>query len=115
MKKFHADLYMPAAALRLQFATMLRYTRHAIQAASDDRYGRIDLPKVFDSRNATLIEAVLSNGKVVKTLWRQAYNDLLDLSLVLDPNTGTVITAWLNRKDDQHATLDPSKYATEES
>lgn len=114
MKKFHAELYMPEVALKLQFAALLRYTKHAIKAASDDRYGKIELPKVFDTRNASLIEAVVKDGKVVKSLWRQAYDQLHDLCLVLDPSTATVITAWLNLKTDRHSTLDEAKYDMEE-
>lgn len=112
MKKYHADIHMPKSALDLAFATLLTYTRHALEAARSDRYGRIDLPKVFDSRKAKLIEAVLDGGRIVKTLWRQSYDDLHDLSIVLDPNTGKVITVWLNEADDDHSTLRAEQYAT---
>lgn len=109
--KYHTDIYMPEEAKRLEFATMLRYSQHAKNAAKDDRYGQIDLPKVFDSRKATLIEAVVESGKVVKALYRMDYDTLHDLCLVIATAHDRVLTVWLNRKDDEHHTLDRSQYA----
>lgn len=109
--KYHIDIYMPKTALELSFAALLRYTWHARQASKDDRYGQIDLPAVFDTRNASLIEAKYKGKQLWRTLWRQPYRDGLDLNMVLEPDTGKVITVWLNRSDDQHSTLREEEYA----
>lgn len=109
--KYHTDIYMPEEAKRLEFAMLLRYSQHAREAASDDRYGKIDLPKVFDSRKATLIEAVIESGRVVKALYRMDYDNLHDLCMVIAMRGDQVLTVWLNRKDDEHRTLDRSQYA----
>lgn len=112
MKKYHIEIHMPKTALELQFAALVRYTRHALNAAQGDRYGKIDLPKVFDSRKASLIEAKYQGEKIWRTLWRQPYNEELDLNIVIEPDTAKVITVWLNRHDDQHASLREEEYAT---
>lgn len=112
MRKYHASIYMPKSALDLAFAALLRYSRHALEAAKDDRYGQIDLPKVFDSRQAELIEAKYQDDRLWRTLWRQPYSDTYDLNLVIEPDTSRVITVWLNSKDDTHDTLDEGQYAT---
>ena len=108
---YHADIHLPEQARTLQFAALLRYTSHALQAAREDRYGPITLPQVFDSRCATLIEAGVEADRVVKAVYRQQYDDMHDLCLVLNLRMNRVITVWLNRRDDHHHTLDRSKYA----
>ena len=112
MRKYHADIYLPPEARDLEFATMLTYTRHARKAARDDRYGRINLPTVFDSRKARLIEAVTEAGKVVKGLFRLPHDERHDLCIVVLVETGKVLTVWLNERSDKHHTLDRSQYAT---
>lgn len=112
MKKYHVDIYMPETFLSMQFATLLRYTRHALEAAKGDRYGQINLPKVLDTRHAELVEVSLPRGKRQRSLWRQWYDDQHDLCIVLEHDAGVVVTVWLNQRDDQHATLREEDYAT---
>lgn len=109
--KYHTDIHMPAEAQALEFAAFVSYTRHAKQAAQNDRYGRIDLPKVLDTRRGKLIEAVVEGGKVAKALYRLDYDALHDLCMVVLPDSCKVLTVWLNRKDDQHHTLNEEAYA----
>lgn len=111
MTLYHTDIGLPERARGLQFAALLSYTQHARQAARDDRYGPIDLPQVFDSRNATLIEVGLVGEEVTKAVYRQPYDRQHDLCLVLNLKANKVITVWLNRNDDHHRTLDEGKYA----
>jgi hypothetical protein len=90
----------------------LRYTAHATAAALNDRYGVIQLPDsvMFDERNAVEMECV---GKAVtKVVVRQPYDNEHDIVLAMIP-TGpefTVKTVWLNRRDDQHFTLNRNAY-----
>ena len=112
MKKYHADIHMPEDAANLSFAALVKYTRHARRSAVEDRYGKIELPTVFDSRKARLIEAKYKDGRVWRTLYRQPYNEDLDLNLVIEPDTRTVVTVWLNENTDTHATLNEEEYAT---
>jgi len=111
MALYHKDIFLPAAARALRFAVMLRYSAHARRAATNDRYGDINLPRVFNSDNAELVEAEVENGKVRKMVYRQPYNGENDLVIVLNPD-GLVRTVWLNQTNDSHRTLDTTKYAT---
>jgi hypothetical protein len=52
-------------------------------------------------------------GRVVIGAFRQDYDDAHDMVLIINLVTSTLITAWLNRKDDQHQTLKQEVYATE--
>jgi len=107
---YHVDIGLPPVALGLSFATMLRYTKHALDAARDDRYGPVELPKVFNSTQARLIEATVEGEKVVKAVYRQPLDDWRDLCLVIALETSRVLTVWVNEKLDHHKTLDRSKY-----
>lgn len=111
MTLYHSDIHLPQQAKGLEFMTLLNYTMHARQAAQDDRYGPITLPNVFDSRSATLIEAGMLNGQVVKAVYRQHYDNRFDLCLVINLKANRVVTVWLNEKNDHHKTLDGGKYA----
>ena len=48
------------------------------------------------------------NNKVVKTVIRTPYDDNRDISIVV--RYGYIVSAWLNNKDDNHVSLDKSKY-----
>jgi len=113
MALYHKDVFFPAPARNLQFSALLRYSAHARQAATTDQYGHIDLPAVFDSRKAVLVEAEVEGQKVVKAVYRQPYQGKQDLVLVINPEDRLVRTVWINRHGDAHRTLDRSKYAEE--
>jgi len=110
LMKYHAELGIPEG-LQTQFGSMLLdYSPHAMQAARDDRYGTIDLPRVLDTSKAQVIEVESDGRKARKVLYRVQYNGEFDLLLAVDPDRRYVKTVWLNRNDDVHGTLDPSKY-----
>lgn len=111
--RYHRDVYLPEAAKGLCFAALLRHSHHARQEAKNDRHGPFDLPQVFDSRKADLFEVTMEAGRVVIGAFRQDYDDAHDMVLIINLVTSTLITAWLNRKDDQHQTLKQEVYATE--
>ncbi len=50
------------------------------------------------------------SGEVVKVCARVPYTEAHDMCLVADPQDGTLITAWVNRADDRHDSLDASNY-----
>lgn len=110
---YHKDVYIPPKYQDYQFAALLKYSRHAMREASADKRGAIRLPKVIDSRNATLIELEVDNDKVVKVVYRVDYNDKHDLCLVVVPDDRFVKTVWLNDRGDNHGTLRRERYAKE--
>jgi hypothetical protein len=114
MALYHSEIYMPEIAQRVAFAALVRPTPHARHAATSDRYGAFALPTVVDTRTGNLIEADVTNNVVTKVVFRFGYDAHRDIVLVIDPRPSmpVLITAWLNEKDDDHRTLDRSKYAT---
>jgi hypothetical protein len=109
---YHSDVYMPPCLRTPVFEGPLTYTTHAKEAALDDRYGVIPLPKVFEAAGAQLIEVETENGFPIKQLWRQKLDKENDLILVITKE-GRVKTVWLNRADDKHTTLQTGKYQKE--
>lgn len=62
--------------------------------------------------NIKPFEIETTYDKVTKYVIRISFDNERDISVVIRFNT--IITAWINYKEDVHKTLDKSKYATEE-
>lgn len=104
---YHKDVYLP---LSPSFSLLPRYSRHAQDAASNDRYGKLDLPKVLSTQDSELIELEVVNGKAHKALLRKSYDSKRDLCVVVLIETGLVKTVWCNLKSDLHKTLKVERY-----
>lgn len=109
---YHKDVFLPqrvkeTAVLKLQ------YSLHARTEAESDRYGRISLPLVLDTRRADLIEAEVEpvSRRVLKRVYRAPLDKERDIVLVVNPD-GFVRTVWVNLKTDQHRSLDKRKFST---
>lgn len=89
----------------------LRYSRHAIQASQNDRYGFIDLPPTLDTKKAKLIEIEVTEGVISKVVYRHKHCRNYDLVMVIIPQGGIVKTVWLNSNRDKHNTLNRKKYS----
>lgn len=115
------DLFMPFELKAFQ----LEYSRHARQAALDDRYGQLtSVPLSPAFTRAEVFEVEVEQGRIVKFAARLSggftfefnhYSKKLDLILVCTPslrdsNNLFVKTLWLNERTDGHHTLDKSKY-----
>jgi hypothetical protein len=116
MTKYKDGLYNVALGLPvLNFKGLgpirLIYSRHAQQAALNDRYGHINLPTVLNPMHAELIEVEMSGGAPVKAVFRLPLDDRRDICLVVLPS-GLVKTVWVNLASDAHKTLDASKYVS---
>ena len=88
----------------------LNYTRHAMNQTIQDRYGIIPTCRVSDLQGAEIFEYTKANGVLQKVAIR-----VTNLSKDLDhcysiSVDGNVITAWTNKKDDTHYTLDKRQY-----
>ena len=107
---YHRDLGIPANLARPAAGLALAYTHHALFAAEQDGLPRgylpAALPSVFD-----LIEVATFAGKPTTWVVRFRLPDFSDWDIVLAVRwDGTVRTVWFNRSDDQHETLDRSRY-----
>lgn len=109
---YHKDVYAPAILFRSPGVRRVTYSRHALQAARDDRYGDISrfLRPMLDFDDAEIIEVELeADGQIAKRVIR--FNISVKLSLVMAISAdGYVKTVWCNQCSDKHSTLDRSKY-----
>jgi len=111
---YHFQVYIPPA-LKESTIYRLRYSKHATNAALQDRYcckmKVFKLPEVLNTEKALLVEVGLhSENQVSKRVYRTRANSTLDLVLVVLPD-GLVKTVWFNSRSDRHPTLDRSRYA----
>lgn len=113
MKRYHyqvgfpTDLKLPTEVIHIK-----RVSKHAEWAARTDRYAPegIKLPKVIDPR-ALLIECDVVDGVVIKAVYRVPYDQFeRDLVLVVNLETKTLVTCWINLRDDKHKTLRVEAY-----
>jgi len=104
---FPRNVQLPQGVYQLN-----KYSRHALMAAQDDRYGEAKrLPTSIDMSQVDLFEIQVENNKVIKAAVRTHYNDKLDLIVVFMPeNNNFVKTVWFNEKTDDHKTLKHWKY-----
>lgn len=115
MKKlYHSELGMPEK-IKKQIPSgvyMLEYSRHAIQASKNDRYGKIPMVKVIDTnnKNINVIEVETVNNCITKILYRCKLNEKFDLCIAINPIRWIVKTVWLNCSTDKHKTLNKNLY-----
>lgn len=109
---YHFQIGLPKLDLQFPAQMKLTYTRHAEQAALNDRYGAIDLPFYLHTTDALLVEIELRDQTPVKAVFRIKYDDRLDLVLVVAISglRYVVKTVWLNQADDKHSTLRRGMY-----
>ena len=58
--------------------------------------------------NCYIFETAYKKEKLTKVVFRTSFNDYDDISIVL--SNGIIVTAWLNRKTDNHETLNLNNY-----
>jgi hypothetical protein len=110
---FNEAVFMPR--LRMPNREMpLRYGRHALEAAQNDRYGNLTqhLPETVNPTLCQVVEAELTGTKLTKLVLRKTLGNGLDLVLVLTPQDGFVRTVWGQQTNDAHGTLNRNRYAT---
>ena len=127
---YHKDVYMPSVLKKLalnlfmQFKNNTKFNCTHISNNQDcDRCHSYDVDQIkeaiskVDASQINIFEIGTEyslndtpNMDIVKFGVRIPYNDNEDVIIFYNPN-GTVRTAWLNYKADNHNTLDRSKYA----
>lgn len=112
IKKYHFEIGLPKGFNGAMGVIPLEYTKHALEAAENDRYGKIKLPKEIDTNRAKVIEVEMRGREVLKVLYRVKCTKGLDLLVACMPMSDCfkVRTVWLNLASDAHGTLDASKY-----
>jgi hypothetical protein len=114
---FHAEVWLPeGVAVRARsFAKNVRYTKHALEQAQQDRYAKIvGLPGFVDVSQWSVLEATLVGNEVAKVVIRRPSTARMDLDLVLavrfDNSDARVVTCWHNRSNDRHHSLNRANY-----
>ena len=114
-KLYHVDAYgFPVLALELKYGVKdLTFSRHAIQAAQNDRYGGIQLGKLgyLDLSKCTLIEVETVDNVIEKIVYRVRYDEQRDVVLAILVADWYVKTVWINLTSDMHKTLDKAPYS----
>lgn len=113
---FHTDLRVPdqvKSQIRQTGLVVPKYSQHAQDVA---REREIELPDLIDYTKCRPFEIECKkDGTIEKVAYRTSYADdpKRDLILIVHPADNFVRTVWLNRVEDQHATLDRSLYKGE--
>ena len=112
---YHHSLGLPEGIEYPRCFVELQHTYHAKQEADSQKYREFTLPKgvLFDGlsavayypdgreRGGELTEITVEDGEVVKVSPRVSLHDYdMTLVIALDSEPATLITAWLNPKDD---------------
>lgn len=115
---YHRDIGLPSNITVPQREILCAYTDHAERERYKDRYSFIPKLERVDLRECQIIEVTVSENRVSKILVRVPHPTSAqdDIVMVLRPGATkkhpwTVVTNWVNRRDDAHNTLDRSKYA----
>lgn len=112
--RYHKLLGLPAGAAQLWAGKLnLRWGHHAQKEADADRYGKVEQFSAGEFEASDIVEVTMEAGVPVWGVARYPYSDDLDLVMVLGaPVRGEafVKTVWFNRANDNHKSLDRSKY-----
>lgn len=112
---YHFQLGFPETLkIKEQYVFNLTYSKHALRAASTDRYGTMRLPEsVVIPRDYIVEVETEDNVEVDKIVFRvpYEYKEDLDLCIVVVQSTQFVKTVWFNKITDTHTTLDKRKYS----
>ena len=112
---FHRDIYLPAS-LVAQVASVnysrLVYTRHALEAALEDGVRSHELPPSLVFSEWVLVHVETWHHRPSGVLLRRPLPATPSRHLVLAVSVPDcrVKTVWVNRADDNHRTLDRSRY-----
>lgn len=126
---YHTEIGFPKNFVPPKGRYDLEYSRHALEASLDDRYGKIPQLKTLSVDHMKIIELGVQDGRVSKILYRGTLSCMechqnktpqsscphpkRDMCIVVIPKAKQpwyVKTVWINLQSDKHKTLDESKY-----
>lgn len=114
MDLYHKDIRLPDNFRGLPPTNVnLKWTRHATEARTNDRYGYVPAWENINLREAEVIEVGMSSGYLVHLLLRLPYDGRKDILMAVKPiarKPWVVKTVWLNKVNDKHRTLNKSNY-----
>jgi hypothetical protein len=114
MGLFHKDVFMPKRVRGSVPNSIIRvkYSRHAENAAKNDRYGVIPLTPTLNIGTMEIVEVEhYDRGGLVKFVAREVGQEKNRVLVVMRAETGWLVkTVWYNLASDNHSTLNRSLY-----
>lgn len=110
MPRYHPKLFLPAGLTLPGERHGLRPNQHAIEQARNDG---VEIPDSINSRACICFEMVTCpRGRLIKLGLRTVLDKEKDLCLMvaLDGRVWTVLTVWVNDREDWHDSLRSSEY-----
>lgn len=110
---YHKQLGLPSSIGEIVGKTYYcHFTKHALRACLNDRYGTIVPPRAFTVELDSIVEIETGEHGIEKVVVRLPYKGGFDLviAFIPDDHFAEVKTCWLNAKSDAHETLDETKY-----
>lgn len=111
---YHTEIGFPRNFQPPTGTHKLQYSRHALEATLDDRYGQIPVLNQINVDRLQLVELGVQDRKVSKLVYRGQLDQERDMVVVVIPKPNNqpwfVKTVWINLKSDAHKTLNRSRY-----
>lgn len=112
---YNIGVWMPTEVMNLACNPAPRkivYTQHAKNASVTDHYGKVPLPSHISVLDEDVVEVTIENNRMVKFVVRLPVYTNLSAVYVLRPidNGLLCVTCWINKRDDNHSTLDKRKF-----
>jgi len=108
MKRYNIQTH-PKLSEMTCITKALQFTKHASERAIEKG---VMVPRTLEIKEGEVVEAETEAGRISKLVVRRALDSRNDFVLVLvprDSDTWTVVTCWLNRKEDTHKTLNKKR------
>jgi len=122
MKRYHKKIYFPINNQERLSAfcdnlnnKQWQFTKHTLdnlKYRNIDKTGLLLYIKERQLRVGNIFEYYEENNIIIKACFRLAYNEIFDIILVIN-NVKSIITIYLNLKEDRHYTLNESIYNRE--
>lgn len=106
---YHPKVWMPDMNLRTGNLDLL-YSEHALTVNQRNFVRPLNLPKTINFARCQIVEVEVVGGVPVKVVARMPYDMSMDICMPIRLEDMLVKTVWLNRRGDNHITLDRSKY-----
>lgn len=115
---YHREIGFPRNFTPPSGVYELEYSRHALDASLDDRYGKMPVLQRLNVDRLQIVELGVQDGRVSKLVYRGHLDEDRDMVVVVIPKPRGqkwfVKTVWINLRSDAHKTLDHRKYAKPE-
>lgn len=110
---YHPDVFLPAWFKAPTERVALTWSKHALLAGMNDKYGVIPVFRTIPLSQFEVVEIAAFENECTKLVVRGKFDETRDVVFVLIPGREShfVKTCWMNLRTDRHKTLNRSRYA----